>query len=242
MQVIVLAAGMGKRLKDKTKNNTKCMVEIHGKPMIAHSFDILTRKQYGIKRIVMVVGYYGDKVKKYLGSRYNGVPIEYIDNPIYDKTNNIYSLALAKEKLLEDDTLLLESDLVFQCLAITSLLECPYPDIMLATPVTKFQDQYYVEVDNEGVLTRCSTDKDELTVYGEMVGIHKIGNVFYKEMCEDYARKVEASPKLGYELELEDISRSRRSLHVLKVDDLKWYEIDDPADLAYAEEHILPFL
>ena len=61
-------------------------------------------------------------------------------------------------------------------------------------------------------------------------------------MCQDYALKVENAPKLGYEFELEDISRNPRPLHVLRVDGLKWYEIDDPADLAYAEEHILPYL
>ena len=68
-----------------------------------------------LSRVVIVVGYEGEKLKRHIGDRYDsGLKIEYIDNPIYDKTNNIYSLALAKDKMLEQDTLLIESDLIFE--------------------------------------------------------------------------------------------------------------------------------
>lgn len=234
---VIMAAGLGTRFGDMTETIPKGFIKVGELSMVERSIQTLI--DCGFERIIIGTGYHREA--------YEGLAAQYPQitccfSPRYAETNSMFTLWNCRDIIGDDSFLLLESDLVFQCLAITSLLECPYPDIMLATPVTKFQDQYYVEVDNEGVLTRCSTDKEELTVFGEMVGIHKIGNVFYKEMCEDYARIVEASPKLGYEFELVDISRSRRPLHVLKVDDLKWYEIDDPADLAYAEEHILPFL
>jgi len=114
--------------------------------------------------------------------------------------------------------------------------------VMLITPVTKFQDQYYVEYDAEHRLTRCSTVETDLDAKGELVGIHKLSGSFYRLMCEDYAKKVDAQPKLGYEYQLLTMSQTLRKVYVLKVDGLKWYEIDDPDDLAYAEEHILPFL
>ena len=105
MQAIILAAGMGKRLGEYTKNNTKCMVPVNGVPIIDRLLGQLS-KLY-LKRVVIVVGYEGEKLMEYLSTKDYPVPIEFLSNPIYDKTNNIYSLALAKDKLVEDDTLLI---------------------------------------------------------------------------------------------------------------------------------------
>jgi 2-aminoethylphosphonate-pyruvate transaminase len=154
----------------------------------------------------------------------------------------MYTLYNCREIVGDDDFLLLESDLVFERRAITSLLACDHRDVMLITPVTKFQDQYYVESDANGMLSNCSTDPTQLNAKGELVGIHKLSNAFYRKMCADYARKVDEQPKLGYEYQLLLMSQSIRKVYVLKVDGLKWYEIDDPQDLAYAEEHVLPYL
>ena len=112
MQAIILAAGMGRRLGDLTKDNTKCMVKVNGTPLIDRLLSQLS--QLELNRVVIVVGYEGEKLKAHIGTRYDEVlKIEYVCNPVFDKTNNIYSLALAKEQLQEDDTLLIESDLIF---------------------------------------------------------------------------------------------------------------------------------
>ena len=111
MQAIILAAGMGKRLGEFTKENTKCMVEVNGVRLIDRVLKQLST--LNLSRVVIVVGYEGQKLMDYVGNEYDGMPIEYVNNPIYDKTNNIYSLALAKEQMQEDDTLLIESDLIF---------------------------------------------------------------------------------------------------------------------------------
>jgi 2-aminoethylphosphonate-pyruvate transaminase len=141
-----------------------------------------------------------------------------------------------------DDFLLLESDLVFERRAITSLINCPHPDVMLITPVTKFQDQYYVESNEEGTLTNCSTDKSQVNAKGELVGIHKLSNSFYKKMCADYALKVDQMPKLGYEYQLLFMSQHKSPVYVLCEEGLKWYEIDDIDDLNFAEENIIKYL
>nr|MCR4850153.1 NTP transferase domain-containing protein [Lachnospiraceae bacterium] len=112
MQAIILAAGMGKRLKELTRNNTKCMVRVNGVTLIdrmLHQID-----GHHLSRIVIVVGYEGQKLIEYIGTLGIGTEIVYVENPVYDKTNNIYSLALAKDRLLEDDTILFESDLIFE--------------------------------------------------------------------------------------------------------------------------------
>ncbi len=111
MQAIILAAGMGKRLGEYTQDNTKCMLVVNGVRLIDRTLESLY--SVGVSRVVLVVGYKGQNVKDYVGYEYKGIPIEYVENPIYDKTNNIYSLFLAKEYLMSEDTLLLESDSIF---------------------------------------------------------------------------------------------------------------------------------
>ena len=112
---------------------------------------------------------------------------------------------------------------------------------MLITPVTKFQDQYYVEHDDNFRLSSCSVNKNKLNAKGELVGIHKLSGSFYKIMCADYASIVDEQPNLGYEYELLRISCSQSPVYVHKVEGLKWYEIDDISDLEYAEKYIVPY-
>ena len=115
----------------------------------------------------------------------------------------------------------MESDIVYERKAITSLLEDPHPDIMLVTPVTKFQDQYYIGCDEEGFLVKCSIEKNEIITEtgdepaGELVGIHKISNKFYLDMLEVYQYRQrleemyhngEHPEKTGYEFILEDVA------------------------------------
>lgn len=147
MQAIILAAGMGKRLGEYTKNNTKCMVPVNGVPLIDRV--LLQLSILSLNRVVIVVGYEGQKLMNYLGSEQHGLKIEYIDNPIYDKTNNIYSLALAKEKLLDDDTLLIESDLIFDDGMFKLLLDNPYPNLALVAKYESWMDGTMVRIDQD---------------------------------------------------------------------------------------------
>ena len=103
MQAIILAAGMGKRLKELTQNNTKCMVKVNGVTLIDRMLHQIERKR--LSRIIIVVGYEGQKLIDYINTLNIQIPVVYINNPIYDKTNNIYSLALAKEVHLLKNTL-----------------------------------------------------------------------------------------------------------------------------------------
>ena len=97
MQVIILAAGMGKRLGELTQNNTKCMIRVNGVTLIERVLDQFSKLK--LNKVIMVIGYKGEELRSFIGDSYKGLPIEYITNPIYDKTNNIYSLSLAKEQL-----------------------------------------------------------------------------------------------------------------------------------------------
>ena len=148
MQAIILAAGMGRRLGEYTKENTKCMVEVNGVKLIDRLLGQLSHLQ--LNRVIIVVGYKGQNLIDYIGSRYDEkFKIEYINNPVFDRTNNIYSLALAKDKLQEDDTILVESDLIFEDGMFQLLLDNTHPDLALVAKYERWMDGTMVKIDND---------------------------------------------------------------------------------------------
>lgn len=234
---VIMAAGLGSRFGQYTERIPKGFVQCGGVSMIERS--IQTLLDCGITRIIIGTGYHKEKFEELT---INYPQIECVFSPRYAETNSMYTLFNCCEAIGNDDFLLLESDLVFEHKAITVLLENDHPTIMLITPVTKFQDQYYVEYDANHQLTMCSTDKSQLKSKGELVGIHKFSSEFYKDMCGDYATKVDDLPKLGYEYEILSMAQGGSDVYVLNEEGLYWYEIDDPEDLAYAEKNVLPHL
>ena len=129
MQAVILAAGMGKRLKELTQNNTKCMVKVNGITLIDRMLHQIDNRH--LSRIIIVVGYEGKKLIDYIGTLDIQTPIIYINNPVFDKTNNIYSLALAKEWLCKEDTLLFESDIIFEDSVLDTLINDPRETLAL---------------------------------------------------------------------------------------------------------------
>lgn len=234
---VILAAGLGTRFGKRTKKIPKGFIPAGGKPMVIRSIETLL--SCGITRIVIGTGF-GKEAYEALSDSYPGIECEF--SPRYAETNSMYTLYNCRNIIGDDDFLLLESDIIYNRTAIDELLEDGHPDIMLITPVTKFQDQYYVAHDAEGRLIDCSTDKTAIDAQGELVGIHKLSSAFYKCMCRDYATKVEDLPKLGYEYELLHMSQNHIPMYVLNSRNARWYEIDDESDLLYAENNIVPFL
>ena len=134
MQGLMLAAGMGKRLKKYTANNTKCMLKIQGKTLIERAVEALLEAV--VNKLILVIGYQGENLKKFLleecqNPKIKEMEFEFIDNNIFDKTNNIYSLSLAKEELAKDDTIMLESDLIYDYELIKRIVESKEPNLVL---------------------------------------------------------------------------------------------------------------
>ena len=232
-----MAAGLGTRFGKYTEKIPKGFIHCGEMSMVERS--IKTLIDCGITRIIIGTGY---QKEMYEALQLLYPEVECVFSPRYAETNSMYTLYNCRVSIGNDDFILLESDLIFEKMAITALMDCPEPDVMLITPVTKFQDQYYVEYGRGHRLTNCSTDEKSLHVKGELVGVHKLSSEFYHLMCDDYDAKVDDNLKLGYEYQLLLMSRSIRKVYVLKINGLKWYEIDDTDDLDYAEKNILKYL
>ena len=241
MQAIILAAGMGRRLGEYTKDNTKCMLPVNGVRLIDRTLSQLSKLQ--LNRVVIVVGYQGQNLINYIGDRYVGqLNIEFVENPIYDKTNNIYSLALAKDKLQEDDTLLIESDLIFDDGMFKLLTDNPYPNLALVAKYETWMDGTMVRIDSENNIVnfvpKAAFDYNETDNYYKTVNIYKFSREFsqtkYVPFLEAYSKAVGNNEY--YENVLRIISfLNSHDLKALSITTEKWYEIDDKQDLDIAE-------
>lgn len=240
MQAIILAAGMGRRLGELTKGNTKCMVKVNGVTLIDRVMKQLSRQS--LKKVIIVIGYKGIELKEYLGTEYNGMPIQYIENPIYDKTNNIYSLALAKQEMQEDDTILLESDLIFEDSMLDLLVNNPNSNLALVAKYETWMDGTMVRIDDDSnivnFVTKDAFRYEDVSQYYKTVNIYKFSKEFsetkYIPFLDAYSKAVGNNEY--YENVLRIISfLNSKELKALPITTEKWYEIDDKQDLDIAE-------
>lgn len=240
MQAVILAAGMGKRLGELTKGNTKCMIEVGGKTLISRLLHQLD--QLNLQRIILVVGYKAKELQDYLQTIPIQTTIEFVENTIYDKTNNIYSLYLAKDYLTADDTLLFESDIIMEDAVIQKLVNNPYPDLALVDKYESWMDGTVVTIDDENRILRFIPNSlfqyDEIPDYYKTVNVYKFSQHFSSTM---YVPFLEAYCKaLGrneyYEQVLRVITMLDNSgIRALPLTGEQWYEIDDIQDLDIAE-------
>lgn len=240
MQAIILAAGMGKRLGELTKNNTKCMVEVDGVRLIERALRILDRKN--LNRIILVVGYQHENLMSFVNSLGIQTQIEFIINEVYDKTNNIFSLSLAKEQMIEDDTLLLESDLIFEEHLIDMLLEDKRDSLALVDKFESWMDGTCIVVDQDDNITDFIPGKllqyREKEQYYKTVNIYKFGADFSKNV---YVPFLEAYAKVMgnneyYEAVIKLILLlDKNTMKAKRLQGELWYEIDDIQDLDIAQ-------
>lgn len=240
MQAIILAAGMGKRLQRLTRDNTKCMVKVNGKTIIERMLYILDRK--GLSKIILVIGYEGKKLVDYIHTLSIKTPIRFIHNPIYYKTNNIYSLALAKEYLIAEDTLLLESDLIFEEKVIDILLEDKRETLALVDKFESWMDGTCMILDQEDCICDFIAGKhlkfSEREHYYKTVNIYKFSSHFSRNTYVPFLEAYEMS--MGNNEYYESVIKliallNTKELQAKRLSGQIWYEIDDIQDLDIAE-------
>ena len=240
MKAIILAAGMGSRLKALTKDNPKCMVKVNGETLIERVLSQLDR--CNLEEIILVLGYKKDILKEYINNLGIETKISYIDNDIYDKTNNIYSLYMAKEEMLKNDILLLESDLIFDDSILKNLTADTNKNMAVIASYEPWMDGTCVKLDSENNIIDFITSKK--FDFNDTKDLYKTVNVykFSKEFNKCYIKFLEAylssnGENQYYETVLEtmiNVLPNELKGFVLN-DNQKWYEIDDKQDLDIAE-------
>lgn len=240
MQAIILAAGMGRRLGEFTANNTKCMLEVNGVRLIDRMLHQLMALK--LSRIVIVIGYEGQNLKNYLLEKYPSLNILFIENHVFDKTNNIYSLWLAKDLMAEEETLLLESDLIYEDDILKTAIESPYRDCALVSKYETWMDGTMVRINEDNDIVNFIPKKafkySDTDHYYKTVNIYKFSKEF---IVNHYLPFLEAYIKvLGENEYYEQVLRvitliDNCGIKALPITGMNWYEIDDVQDLRIAE-------
>ncbi len=236
MQILIPAAGMGKRLGSETYDKTKAMVEVNGKTLIERCLD--SAVMHPIDRIILVVGYEKEKLKSFLGNSYKGVDIIYVENNDYATTNNIYSVFLAKDYLLEADTILIESDLIFEPKILQMIVENKSENLALVDKHKPWMDGTVVKLNDDfsisHFISKADFNYNHVHEYYKTVNIYKFSKSFlnnvYVPFLEAYAKAMGNNEYYEQVLKV-IVNLDMRHLKALPLDGETWYEVDDVQDL-----------
>jgi choline kinase len=241
MQAIILAAGYGKRLRPLTDNVPKCLVPVHGQPLLVRSLELL--EACGIHNVVLVVGHMKEMIYRAVGHRFGDIRISYIENDIYDKTNNVYSLWLARDRLCAD-SLLIECDLYYRGCLLDALTRTPRDCNVLVSPYDPgSMNGTVVTVGEDGAITRLILKKDQGDSFPysdkyKTVNMYSFSKDFLSNFFVPYLDlHVQVHGGQNYYEQVLGvlIYIGRPRCHAVIVDGRQWCEIDDAADLRRAE-------
>ncbi len=230
-QAVILAAGMGVRLKELNRGIPKGFISLADNiPIIEHSIEALLA--CGISDIIIVTGFMNEYYEN-LRSRYP--QIKTVRNEKFSETGTMYSLWCAR-KLLNTDFILLESDLIFETRAIRELLESPVKNLLLITGKTEAGDEVYVAADG-GRVKQISKDKQVLgSIVGEFVGVSRLSYDFYLKLIRTAEESFESDLKVSYDMDCFVTVANKVPLGFLKIENLLWAEIDDALQLKRAQK------
>ena len=230
-QAVILAAGMGVRLKELNRGIPKGFISFADNiPIIEHSIEALLA--CGITDIIIVTGFMDEHYES-LRSRYP--QIKTVRNEKYSETGTMYSLWCAR-KLLNTDFILLESDLIFETRAIRELLESPVKNLLLITGKTEAGDEVYVAADGDRV-KQISKDKTVLgSIVGEFIGVSRLSYDFYLKLIRTAEETFESDLMVSYDMDCFVTVADKTPLGFLKIENLLWAEIDDALQLKRAQK------
>ena len=239
-RAVVLAAGMGSRMGALTTSVPKCLVEVNGVPILFRSLEVLASA--GVTEAVVVVGYEADQVRRRVGSTFAGIAIEYVDAPLFDRTNNICSLWDAR-RYLDEDILLIEGDVVFDLDVVMRLREQVGCSMAVAADRAELSGTV-VRHDDRGMVTSFVLGAGRAGLI-DVTSVRKTVNVYLlraeqqqREIVPELCRQVEnGNVQAYYETVLRDLvaTRALPDLAAVDVSTSRWYEIDDHRDLELAE-------
>jgi 2-aminoethylphosphonate-pyruvate transaminase len=233
-QAVIVAAGLGSRLKEKTVSKPKGFLELGGIAIAEWSVQKLLA--CGIEKIIIGTGYRAE-VYYELAKKYPAIQTAFSAD--YETTGSMATLSVCAP-FVTGDFLLLESDLIYDSIGLNVLCNDIHENVILASGATNSGDEVYLEAANGQFLKALSKNKSELsTINGELVGISKLSPALLSAMCAYYEKKRGEFPKLDYENAIMACSE-QYPVFIRKIEYYVWREIDDEKHLEMAQREILP--
>jgi len=230
---LLLAAGTGSRLFPLTQNSPKCLTLVNDKSILERLVNNL--KSQGFKRLVIVTGYLQECIVDYLGEKSGDICIEYIYNPLYKTTNNIYSLWMARN-VIKEPFVLFESDLVMDS---TFLDDMVYPDRIAVALMQPWLNGTTVSLNKAGMVTKFQIGPTEpySDIRYKTVNIYSFSLLSWQAIVKRLNKYIaEGNLNCYYETVFaEMVGNNNLFFESVSFDDKPWYEIDNIKDLAQAE-------
>jgi choline kinase len=231
--VLLLAAGTGSRLRPLTRNAPKCLTEVGDRPILDRLIHNLRAK--GFKRLIVVLGHQGDQIRDFLRHKADDMQVDYVFNPEYQTTNNLYSLWLARQQI-QEPFLLVESDLVFEARMLDDML---YPDRIAISNLRPWMNGTTVVLGSGKRVMAFRPDCGQCdTPRYKTVNLYSLSLKTWQAMEERLSDYV-SDDKLGvyYEAVFADmVADGSLAFDAVFFDADRWYEIDTLADLGEAEK------
>ncbi|QOZ36352.1 phosphocholine cytidylyltransferase family protein [Bradyrhizobium sp. CCBAU 53421] len=241
-KAVILAAGMGSRLRPLTDLRPKPLVEVNGVPILHNALRNL--REVGVVEATIVVGYRKDAIQYACDRRYANMDINYIENAAFERTGSAYSLWLARDCLLSTDCYLLEGDVFFEKDVLGQLMIEQATDAAAVAPFTAMMEGSAVVLSDSGLISAIHVKQTSASLASAAAPLFKTINVLRFAASTLRSTIVPALDEIigsgatrSYTEELLAFLIERRGLQLAAVrcDDLKWYEIDTAGDLEIAE-------
>ena len=239
MKAIILAAGVGSRIRPLTDNCPKCLLKVCGNTilemMISHIQDC------GINEIIFVTGYLEDQIKKYAKKRFPDIKAYFVTNEKHTETNTGFSLLLAKDFVRNSDFIKFDADVVFNKEVLKKLIACLYENVLcIDKSIHLDAEEIKVIINGTNKILKVSKTIDPKKAIGESIGIEKIGKnmaeLLFKEL--EIMMKDKKNHQKYYEAAYERLLEKGTSFHALDITGLDWVEIDTQEDFELAKNCI----
>ena len=231
MQVIILAAGQGSRIRDM-HTLPKGFICLGNQPIIQESIQIL--KRFGVDDILIVTGYAANHYDSLVE---NDSALTTQFNPHFERYGSLYSLYCAKD-WVKNDFLVLESDIIYESSAIETIINDLHPNSILLSGDTHSGDEVYVQA-HERKLIRMSKQKNQLAIdqiFGEFVGINKLSFRDFRQLMHQLEQHPQQLQSGHYEEQGLVAMTAFTEIYCLKIPDLLWCEIDNRVQFENAKK------
>ena len=240
MKAVILAAGVASRLKPLTDNTPKCLLKIGKKNILERTIDNLI--QNDITDIIVVTGFLEEQITDFISSNYPQLNAKYLNNEKYDSTNNIYSLWMIKDLVLNDDMFLLDSDILFDQRIIGLLLNSGYQNCLaIRSDHQLSEEEIKVTADSNRAIKKINKVVDPKAAIGESIGIEKFSAEYLKTLFDILDDKILKRGEVNqwYEAAFEESIEAGSKIYAVDVDGLKCMELDTVEDIESARKNIV---
>jgi len=241
MKAVILAAGQGTRIRSVHGEHPKCLIEVDNATILDHQLEALAMA--GINDVAIVVGYEKEQIINHVMRRELSHMqwIHFIENPAFAITNNIYSLWLALEWLRRDSFVVLNADVIFDAEVLDLAVRTNAPISMIVDPMWRDETMKVIIQGDRVMQMSKKISREQFS--GTYIGI----TVFSKAIQPRFFEKISKLISAGrvnefFNIAVQELVDEDVYVGSTSTDGLAWAEIDDPADLSFAQQNVFPQL